>query len=47
MNIPLVAVSYSVKTRSILNQIKQDCFIASEVTSEKIIAKIESLIHTL
>jgi polysaccharide pyruvyl transferase WcaK-like protein len=43
MHIPLVAISYSTKTRAILTEMNQSFLDAHEVTSEMLISQIEKL----
>jgi polysaccharide pyruvyl transferase WcaK-like protein len=43
MHIPLLAISYSTKTRAILTEMNQSFFDAHEVTSEMLISQIEKL----
>ncbi len=44
MKIPLLAISYSSKTHAILTEMGQSFFDADEVTSEKLVSTVETLL---
>lgn len=45
MKIPLLAISYSAKTKAMLTEMNQSFLDSEEVTHDTIISKLEKLIH--